>query len=289
MPDTLYPPSRPQSVGEILDGAFRIFGATLLRCLPYAAAGKIVAQLPNMYYLFSGRVGALAFAFRDPRWWALYFVGYVLAIFSWSAMLLRQYAIATRHPLPTGAELRTAARRVPGLVLILILVVLATSACVFPIGFIAGGLQALAQVGSPRSTVVVVLVLGALPVSWLMLRWSCAGTAYVLGDRSPVASMAYSWDLTSGNFWRLSLIYGVALVLMLVVYALSGTISGVLTLLFARDDVAVITASATAGIVLLSAVVLPFYSALVLAVLGDLSVRKEGTDLAQRIAATAAP
>jgi len=40
-------------------------------------------------------------------------------------------------------------------------------------------------------------------------------------------------------------------------------------------------------VTLLGAVITPFYSALVLAVLGDVSVRREGADLAQRLSAPA--
>ena len=45
----LYPPSRPQSVGEVLDSAFRIYSATLLRCLPYSFASVILGQLLSVY------------------------------------------------------------------------------------------------------------------------------------------------------------------------------------------------------------------------------------------------
>jgi hypothetical protein len=112
---------------------------------------------------------------------------------------------------------------------------------------------------------------------------------YVLTERGPVASMSHGWELTGGNFWRLSIIYSVAIVLIVVLYVLSGVISAVVALLFARGDVAALTATAAVIVVLLGAVATPFYSALALAVLGDLSVRKEGTDLAQRIQAPAMP
>src|SRR2546430_4501110 len=54
MPNILYPPPRPQSVGEILDSAFRIFGVTLLRCLPYSFLGVIVGHLTTFYDLATG-------------------------------------------------------------------------------------------------------------------------------------------------------------------------------------------------------------------------------------------
>jgi hypothetical protein len=53
----------------------------------------------------------------------------------------------------------------------------------------------------------------------------------------------------------------------------------------AHGDLAVMTAITTVMVVILSALGTPFYTALALAVYGDLSVRREGADLAQRIAA----
>src|SRR5258707_959267 len=134
MPNILYPPPRPQSVGEILDSAFRIFRATLLKCLPYATVAVIASQLPNIYYLATGRG---------------------------------------------------------------------------------------------------------------------------------------------------------ALVLLIVLYFLSGLIAGILAVLLAHGDIAVITAGTTVLVVVLSAIGTPFYWALALAVLGDLSARREGADLEQRLSAPA--
>jgi hypothetical protein len=97
----------------------------------------------------------------------------------------------------------------------------------------------------------------------------------------------HSWQLTAGNFWRLSVIYAVGVVLIIVLYVLSGVVGAVIALLLAHGDVAVITATSAVLVTLLGAIVTPFYSALVLAVFGDLSVRGEGADLAQRISAPA--
>ena len=105
--------------------------------------------------------------------------------------------------------------------------------------------------------------------------------------KGAVASMVQSWRLTSGSWWRLTLIYSVALVLLIVLYVLSGLIAGLLAMLLAHGDIAVITAATTVLVVVLSAIGTPFYWALALAVLGDLSARREGADLAQRLAAPA--
>ena len=294
MSDTLYPPSRPQSVGEILDLAFRIFSVTLLKCLPYAALGVIAGQLPTLYDLARGRTllqATVARSMHDPLWWVLYFVAIVGTMALTNAVVLRQYALASGRRAATSVELATSLRRIPGLLLIAVLVMLAVVACFVPAGMVAGfvhGFSLATGYGAAQGSfvIVVLLLLGAL-ASWLMVRWSCSATVYLLTSRGPVESMTHSWRLTFGSFWRLSLIYTVCIVLIVVLYVLSGVIGGVVSLLFAGGDVAVITAATAVAMVLLGAVATPFYWALALAVLGDLSVRREGTDLAQRIAAPA--
>jgi membrane-anchored glycerophosphoryl diester phosphodiesterase (GDPDase) len=99
-------------------------------------------------------------------------------------------------------------------------------------------------------------------------------------------AFARSWRLTSGNFWRLVLIFSVGGVILLVLYLLTSGVAGVILGIFGRGDVAVITATLAVVIVAVGALAIPFYTALGLAVFGDLTARKEGTDLAQRIAAT---
>jgi len=284
MTTLLYPPSRPQSVGEVLDVAFRIFGATLAKCLPYATLAVIIGQLPTLYELsrFSLQGALRSAAPRDGVWWVLEIVGILGTTLLGNAVLLRQYALATGHAAATGAELGTAARRIPGIILIAIMLGLAIGACFIP----AGVVVAMSRGANQQIAVATAAGVLLLPVSWLLVRWSCSVSVYLLTERGPLRSMGHSWHLTAGSFWRLSLIYTVAIVLLLVLYVLSAALTSVLSLLFARD-VAVITAAAAVVVVLLGAIATPFYSALALAVLGDLSVRKEGTDLAQRIATPA--
>jgi hypothetical protein len=223
-------------------------------------------------------------------WWTLFVVAIFVTVTLTNAVLLRQYALATGHPAATGTELSTGAWRVPGILLIAILMMLAIVATLIPLLLVAS----LMTVGSstPRLPVligafVVGCLLALVAASWAVVRWICAGTAYLLTDRGPVASMSHSWQLTAGNFWRLSVIYTVGIVLIIVLYVLSSVIGGVVALLLAHGDVAVITATGAVVVTLLGAIVTPFYSALLLAVFGDLSVRREGADLAQRLAAPA--
>jgi hypothetical protein len=273
MPRTLYPPSRPQSVGEILDAAFRIFRATVLKCLPFATLALIAGQLPNIYYLATGGVAAMVAASYQPLWWVLYFVGYVISLVLWSLILLRQYAVAAGRSSTPDAEPAAVLRRAPAIVLMWILVGLAIGIWFVPAIMLHG------------AGMVVAALLLAIPASYVFVRLSLAWVALLLTGKGAAASLNYSWLLTAGSFWRLSLIYTVAIILLFVLYVLSGVIAMVLALPFARGDMAVLTAVSTVVVVILGAIGTPFYSALALAVFGDLSARREGADLAQRISA----
>src|ERR1700740_3196072 len=98
MTHILYPPARPQSVGEILDTGFRIFTRTLVKCLPYAVAAVILRQLPNLYLVARGQGLATLRALTSPSWLVLDVVGILIGLLLISAILLRQYALATGHP-----------------------------------------------------------------------------------------------------------------------------------------------------------------------------------------------
>jgi hypothetical protein len=271
MPDTLYPPSRPQSVGEILDAAFRIFRATVLKSLPFAALALIAGQLPNIYYLATGGVAAMVAATYQPLWWVLYCIGYVISVLLWSMILLRQHAVATGRGRDAESESGAVLSRAPAIVLTWILALVACGVWFAPVKLLHGAGMAGAA------------LLLAIPATWMFVRLSSAWVALLLTGKGPAESLTHSWQLTAGSFWRLSLVYTVAAILLFVLYVLSGVVAVVLALPFARGDIAVLTAVSTVVVVILGAIGTPFYIALALAVFGDLTVRKEGTDLAQRI------
>jgi hypothetical protein len=278
MAASLYPPERPLSIGEIIDAAFRIFRATVVKCLPYALAAVIAGQLPNIYYLLSGRglAQSILNSMRDPAWVSLYLVGTIVSVLLWSAILLRQYFMVTGSDAAAGQALGTALRRLPAMILLGIL-------CALAIGwwFVLGALFS----GWLRALVCVLML---IPASIVMVALSAAGTSLLVSGRGPAASIAHSWRLTSGSLWRLSGVYTVAVFIVVVIYIALGLVTGLVSVLLARNDIAVISAAAETLVVIMAAVVTPFYCALALAVYGDLRVRKEGTDLAQRISATAA-
>lgn len=270
-----YPPQRPLSVGEILDLTFRIFRATVTKCLLLAGLGVIASQIPNLYSLARGR-GLLAQSFfsqlRDPLFWVMYVVGTILVLAFYAAVLLRQHALLTDRPI--GGEFRTGLGRAFHWLLLSLLIALACAVCWAPAWLFSGAARG------------AWLVLALIPISYLFIASSSAWVILIADGSGAAASFRRSWHLTSGSFWRLSAIYAVALIVLLVLYFLFGALAAFLAALVGRRDVAVVAATTSVIVVALGALVTPYYTALGLAVFGDLSVRKEGADLAQRISAT---
>jgi hypothetical protein len=194
-----------------------------------------------------------------------------------NAVTRRQYALVTGQRPATRDELAIGARRCPGVLLMVVLLSLP---------FVGSYLSALAVLlVGPSSLLITIglLILG----SWLGVRWLCSWVTYLVTDRGPLASLRHSWYLTAGSFWRLSLICTVGLAMILVVLVLAPVLGSMASLLFARGDVASAATATTVVGALLQILIAPFYSALFLAMFGDLSVRREGIDLAQRISAPA--
>jgi hypothetical protein len=277
-----YPPERQLSVGEVLDLTFRIYRATLVKCLLYAGLAVIAGQLANIYTIVRGHPLAaspenwqqLLAQLRDPTLWVLYVVGALLTIVFYGAVLLRQRGLIGGSA--AGAELSAALGRLPALIGMVILIVLGCIALFVPAYVTSGALRAL------------LLIAAVVVLCYAVVAISCAQTILFIEGAGPAASLSRSWRLTSGSFWRLSVIYTVALIILFVLYAVSAAVAGFLAAVLGRGDFAMVTAFAELGGVVLGALAMPFYSALALAVLGDLKVRKEGADLEQRISSATA-
>jgi hypothetical protein len=297
----LYPPSRPQSVGEVLDSAFRIYSATLLRCLPYSFASVILGQLLSLYDVLH-RHGSGAAALRavqmdrvtSPVWWGLLLLVIVGSTMFANAVFLRQYTLASGHSASMRAELGTGLRRAPGALLIGLIIALAFAVTLIPVVLLLASVGAALGVVHPTAGTSTPIWLGVgivlamlIAGSWVAIRWACSVPIYLLTERGPIASMSHSWELTAGNFWRLSIIYSVGAVLLLVFYVLASIAGGIVAMWLGRGDVVLFVAVSSTVLALLAALFTPFYHALILAVFGELAARREGADLAQRISAPA--
>lgn len=255
----LYPPSSPQSIGQVLDATFRIFQASLLKCLPHGVLSMIAGQLPNIYFLAINRPFH-DFGGGDPLWWALYALGTLLGLFIWSAMLHRQRNIASQQATNARSELGEALRRMPAVVGLFIL----------SLALLAVGAVALLLPG-------LYLMVG-LSLSWLIL---------LVERRGPVASVRRSLHLVKGSWWRSATVLTVAMMAALVFYIVAFLVLGAVLPILGANDLAMLTAASVIVLVALGAVGAPFLGAVLFALHGDLRLRREGTDLAGRLAGAA--
>jgi hypothetical protein len=247
MSPDLYSPLRPQSIGEVLDSAFRIFKLSFLKCLPYGVVTMLAGQIPNIYELALRRP-LKQFGGGDPAWWVLFVAGVVLSLLLWSAQILRQRALIQTRPVAVSAELGAAWRRLPAML----------------------GFAVLATVAS-----CVGFALLVLPGFYLLLMFTLCAPPIVYSAMGPLAAMRYGARLIYGNWWRAFTIYAVGFSAILVFYVLSFMLVAVLLPFAGSGDIAVVTAFSAVVVVILGAIAMPFLSALTLAVYTDLQRRHE--------------
>ncbi len=254
MPSVLYPPSRPQSIGEVLDSAFLIFKVTLVKCLPYGLLAMVASQLQSIYDVATGRpLGS-----GDALWWLFFLLGMLVSIALWSAVILRQKALLEGLPSPAGQDLSAALRKLPIMVAALVLALLAV---------LAG------------------LVFLVLPGIYLAVAFSLGAQAVLLSGKRPVEALRYSLRLVSGNALRAFTVFCVGLSIVLVFDMLMFTLVAVLLQFAGTGDLTVVTSYLPVVVIALGAVTAPFLCALALALYGDLLVRREALDLNRQAAA----
>jgi hypothetical protein len=276
MPNIAYPPGRPLSVGEVLDLAFLTYRATVVRCLLLASLGVLAGEMGRIYAIVRGAqppgLQTLTAQLRQPPLLALYLVGLLAQMVLLSAVVLRQYRLVTGPQV--GGELLRAARRLPAVAGLFMLLTISGGACMVP-ALIGGVLRPLFQ------------LLGLLAMIAISVRLLPSYVILLTERAGPLASCRRSWRLTDGSFWRLALIYAIATIIFIAIYVVLGIVLGSLGLILGQGDVAVATATGAVLALAVGALLVPLYTALSLAILADLKVRREGADLERRIAASA--
>ena len=271
MPSVLYPPSRPQVIGEVLDSAVRIFKVTLLKVLPFSVLATVAGQLQNIYIILSGR-NIRPFSNSDPGWWAVYLLGTVVGAALINAIIVRQAAIATGSESASMMALKEGLRNVPAVVLMGIVMAVLVGIWFVPLAVIPAAYRSWSG------------ALLAVPAFYLLVLFLCSWPARLVDRKGPIESLRYSAHLVRGNWWRTVMVYLVVLTMIIVLSVTAGLIVGVLTQLVAARDLAVSTAVSAVMVVASGAVFVPFVSSMSLALYGDLQSRKEGADLERRIA-----
>lgn len=259
MSTTLYPPTQPRSLAELLDASLRIFRVSLLKCLPYATLAILAGQLATFYDVARGHLPN-ALDVNDPIWVTLYVAGAVLAVILWMATLLRQSMVAAGRPV-SRTDLLSVLKNAPAITAISLLSGAAVAALILP---------PLALAEPYRSIGLAVMLIPAL---YVFVALSFSLPARVLAHKGVLQSLVYSVGLIRGNWWRATAMYVVGLSIITVFYLLAAVMAA-MVLPQSGHVMAIERAVTTTAILAVGAIGLTFYTAITLTVFGDLEIRK---------------
>jgi hypothetical protein len=284
MPQPLYPPTSPQTIGQVLDSGFNIFQLSFVGCILYGAVSMIAGQLPNIYFIASGRP-LTSFGGGSALWAVLYLIGSLITLLMYAALMYRQYSIAVGERPGMRAELTRALRKLPGY---LGLVVLSAVMClILPllvgIALLASGVN----LKQPSPAIILLGLLMMIPIGYILVPVTFSTPAFLLDGKGPAGAIGYGFRLTRGSWWRMSAVLAVTFVLIMVFYAVAMVIVGMVLPLAGATDIAAVTAATGVVYVVLGSIGLPFFTAVLLAAYGELKVRREGIDLERRVAGIA--
>jgi hypothetical protein len=271
--------TQAQPIGGVLDTAFRLCKASARKVLPLSLL-MVLAGSPASIYVFE-RGGAdptdLFAALRvmsSPGYLLASVVSCVGMVFIAAAAAVRMAAIAVGSDVSTGAALYEALRRLPYLVLSLVLYLVALS--IGPILLVAPAF--VSHVTSITVIFGVALTLAAIIPGVSMLLFLCTG---VFEKRGPIQALLASHRLVSGDWWRTNAILAVGVIVLVVIYLVAALLVGIVAavVLFGGGAANVAMLGLIGDLlvgVLASPLMTPYCVALLLAIYWDLKLRKEG-------------
>jgi hypothetical protein len=257
-------PNQPQGIGGVLDTTFQLYKASFGALWPLCLLLTAVGSPPTIYLLLNG--GALSATaspeqvlavLGNPVYWLIQLVCWAAIMWVIGALYLKQYAIGTDQDISAGSALQASVGRIVPLVVMAILYTIAMT-----IG----------------------LLLLIIPGLILMVSLMLATALILFEDKGAIDALSGSHKLVWGNWWRTFVILSVVGILAFVIYFAVALVVGLLTPFMGAQEIAA-TVSTLLISVFLNVLMMPFFSAMLIAVYWDLKLRKEGGDLAARVGA----
>jgi hypothetical protein len=263
----LLPLTRPLMTGEVLDAAFRLFRAGLLRCLPYSGLAVLVIELPALYSTF---VAPPAFGGIRRE------IGYGVPpehLISTTIVLLLSAALLGMLTLRLHAVSRGLRPRVR--------TELAAVMWRWPASLIA----TLAALGLPLLLIgvgpafnqmlpgVALLVVG-VPLLWPASLFVVALPAFWCDGLGPFAAIAQAFRLTRRQSLRMVGALFATVCMIAVFYVLSAIVVGMLSPLLGRADLFLIATVSSMLSLVVGAFGVPFVLAVLIVAYEDLKLRE---------------
>jgi hypothetical protein len=277
MPQILYPPARAQSVSEVLKTGGQIFRLSLSVTLPYGILIALCGELANLRNL-SLDLPVPTIESTDPGWWAWFVAGSMLALLFSGALLLRQRALAAGERTSAAAEMRQALSLLSRLIVCVALSSVAVILALLPVGAVlqmAGVNSTLTNLASAKVGMLLLLIPASLPGAWLSLGLLFAPAALMLKKLGPIEAMVVSFGLLRGNWWRASVLSGALAGVLVLMLVLMATLAGVAMAASGVTDLRLVATMALPLRIVCSAILVPWCSAQLLAIMGDLTVRQD--------------
>jgi len=257
-PAGLLPLPRPLMTGEVLDAAFRLFRAGLLRTLPYSGLAVLVIELPTLY---------VDVMFRGKRelWFEVlgYFIVLALSAALLGVITLRLHAISRGLRPRFRGELMMVLRRWP-------------SALIATIG--AVGLPLLLfRFGSVFNNVLptAALLVLAVPLLWPTSLVVVALPAFWCDGQGPFAAIVQAIRVSRRQSWRIVGALVATVCMIAVFYLLAAMVVGMLSPLLGRADLVLLAIVSSMVALVVGAFGVPFVLAMLIVAYEDLKLREQ--------------
>jgi len=259
--DGLFPLSRPLMTGEVLDAAFRLFRAGLLRSLPYSGFAVLVLELPTLYTTFLWPVAdGLPLASVDMQA-AIYFIVLLLSALLLGVVTLRLHAVSRGQRPGFRREVGTALWRWPSAIVATI------GALGIPL-FLFGMRQVFTNI-LPGEALLVVGVLMLWPTALFVV----ALPAFWCDRLGAFHAIARAVNLSWRRSWRMAGAILAVVSMLAVFFLLAAIIVRLLAPVFGTADLFLIATLRSLLTLVVGAFGVPFVVAVLIVAYEDLKLR----------------
>jgi len=247
--------------GEVLDAAFRLFRAGILRTLPYSGLLVLILQLPKLYATLFTRASLGSDFVIDHYSPIAYAVAFLFITPMLGAILLRLQAVANGVRPRFRPEMLTAVRRwVPGLIATI-------GAFLIPVGLMVLGP---AFTNGLSSEAVIFL---SIPLFWPTALFVATLPAFWCAGLGPFAAIWRSLRISRRRSWRMVGAILAALCVVGVFVLLVTIIVGLMSPIFGRADLFLSATVTSLLYLVVGAFGVPFVLAVLVVAYRDLELR----------------
>jgi hypothetical protein len=294
-------PTEPRSIGGVLDDGLKLWRESLPKTWPLAVLAQLAVALPllmlaskypglvpaNPATPFSPASAANAQAMlaliKSPTTWLVYVLILILSVACYAAIVLRIASVADGTASSLGGSLMSALRLLPKLLLQFLLFFVAMIGVGIAFALLVG--IGSAVTGGRGAITAIMSIVIFFVFAWIFGRVFFASMVLMLEDAGPAEAIGISWRLTRGYWWRCAGLLLVLIIIGLVFTLVVGFVAGLIGAVLGAGVLG--TGVSQLVSLLANAVLGSLYPAVLIAILYDLKLRKQGGDLLGRVDALA--